>query len=89
MFKQILALKQLFFRSGDLSHSKTLNILTWIIGTYGYLYMLHHGTLTDEYAIGYLSIFVLNAVGSSATNAYQKRATYQNNRNIKVDNPDD
>lgn len=75
MFKQILALKQLFFRSGDLSHSKTLNILTWIIGTYGYLYMLHHGTLTDEYAIGYLSIFVLNAVGSSATNAYQKRNT--------------
>ena len=89
MFKQILALKQLFFRSGDLSHSKTLNILTWIIGTYGYLYMLHHGTLSDEYAIGYLSIFVLNAVGSSATNAYQKRATYQNNRNAKVDNPDD
>ena len=89
MFKQILALKQLFFRSGDLSHSKTLNILTWIIGTYGYLYMLHYGTLSDEYAIGYLSIVVLNAVGSSATNAYQKRATYQNNRNIKVDNPDD
>ena len=78
-----------FMRDGDLSHSKTLNMLAFIVGTYGYIYMLHHGTLSDEYAIGYLSIFVLNAVGSSATNAYQKRPTYQNNRNIKVDNPDD
>ena len=75
-------------RDGALSHSKTLNILAFIVGTYGYIYMLHHNTLSDEYAIGYLSIFVLNAVGSSATNAYQKRPTYQNNRNIKVDNPD-
>ena len=48
-------------------------MLAFIVGTYGYIYMLHHGTLSDEYAIGYLSIFVLNAVGSSATNAYQKR----------------
>lgn len=62
-------------RDGDLSHSKTLNMLAFIVGTYGYIYMLHHGTLSDEYAIGYLSIFVLNAVGSSATNAYQKRNT--------------
>lgn len=82
-------IKQLFFRDGDLSHSKTLNMLAFIVGTYGYIYMLHHSTLSDEYAIGYLSIFVLNAVGSSATNAYKKRPTYQNNRNAKVDNPDD
>lgn len=65
--------KQLFMRDGDISHSKTLTILAYIVGTYGFIYMLHHGTLSDEYAIGYLSIFVLNAVGSSATNAYQKR----------------
>ena len=74
-------------RDGELSHSKTLVILAFIVGTYGYIYMLHHGTLSDEYAIGYLSIFVLNVVGSSATNAYQKR-TYQPTKNIKVDNPD-
>lgn len=67
-------------RDGELSHSKTLNILAFIVGTYGYIYMLHHGTLSDEYAIGYLSIFVLNAVGSSATNAYQKRA-FQSQKN--------
>lgn len=72
--------KQLFIRDGDLSHSKTLNVLAFIVGTYGYLYMLHHSTLSDEYAIGYLSIFVLNAVGSSATNAYQKRSEFQSKK---------
>lgn len=78
-------MKNLFFRDGQLSHSKTLNILTWMVGTYGYIYMLHHSTLTTEYAIGYLSIFVLNAVGSSATNAYEKRPTYQS-KNSEKDN---
>ena len=68
-------------RDGELSHSKTLNMLAFIVGTYGYIYMLHHGTLSDEYAIGYLSIFVLNAVGSSATNAYQKRGDFTSKRN--------
>ena len=68
-------------RDGDLSHSKTLNMLAFIVGTYGYIYMLHHGTLSDEYAMGYLSIFVLNAVGSSATNAYQKRGDFTSKRN--------
>ena len=68
-------------RDGELSHSKTLNMLAFIVGTYGYVYMLHHGTLSDEYAIGYLSIFVLNAVGSSATNAYQKRGDFTSKRN--------
>ena len=72
---------KLFMRDGDLSHSKTLNMLAFIVGTYGYIYMLHHGTLSDEYAIGYLSIFVLNAVGSSATNAYQKRGDFTSKRN--------
>ena len=70
-----------FMRDGELSHSKTLNMLAFIVGTYGYVYMLHHGTLSDEYAIGYLSIFVLNAVGSSATNAYQKRGDFTSKRN--------
>ena len=70
-----------FMRDGELSHSKTLNMLAFIVGTYGYIYMLHHGTLSDEYAIGYLSIFVLNAVGSSATNAYQKRGDFISKRN--------
>ena len=70
-----------FMRDGELSHSKTLNMLAFIVGTYGYIYMLHHGTLSDEYAIGYLSIFVLNAVGSSATNAYQKRGDFTSKRN--------
>ena len=72
---------KLLMRDGDWSHSKTLNMLAFIVGTYGYIYMLHHGTLSDEYAIGYLSIFVLNAVGSSATNAYQKRGDFASKRN--------
>lgn len=72
---------KLFMRDGELSHSKILNILAFIVGTYGYIYMLHHGTLSDEYAIGYLSIFVLNAIGSSATNAYQKRGDFTSKRN--------
>ena len=78
-----------FMRDGELSHTKLLTLLSFPVSTYVIILYASRGTLTAELLGVYAGAYVLGAIGSSATNAYQKRATYQNNRNIKVDNPDD
>lgn len=62
-------------RDSELSHSKTLVILSWIVATIWGSVKLYQGALSDDFVGIYLGAFVLNVIGSSATNAYQKRNT--------------
>lgn len=72
--------KQFFMRDGEPSHTKLLCLLSFPPATLVICLYAWRGTLEAEMFGAYIGAYVLGAIGSSATNAYQKRS-FQSQKN--------
>ena len=72
--------KNMCFRDGEVSHSKTLVVASWIVATIWGSLLMYQGKFTIDFVEIYLGAFVLNAVGSAATSAYVRKGTIESKR---------
>ena len=52
----------LITESGKLSEAKFIRFFTWIVSTWGFIYLIASHKLTEWYFIGYMSAWVANAL---------------------------
>jgi hypothetical protein len=52
----------LVMEDGKLCESKFIRFITWIVSTWGFIYLIASHNLTEWYFIGYMSAWVANAL---------------------------
>ena len=58
----------LVMEDDKLSESKFIRFFTWIVSTWGFIYLIASHNLTEWYFIGYMSAWVANALFDSRKN---------------------
>jgi hypothetical protein len=57
----------LVMENGKLSESKFIRFITWLVSTWGFIYLIASHSLTEWYFIGYMSAWVANALFDKST----------------------
>ena len=55
-------LKDLVCRDGRLDEKKFTRFGAWIVSTWGFVYMIMDGKFTEWYFVGYMGVWVTNAI---------------------------
>lgn len=58
----------LIITNGKLNERKVVRMGTWIVSTWGFIFLIINGGLTEWYYIGYMGTWVANALIGSAIN---------------------
>lgn len=64
---------------GKLDEPKTVRFFTWVVSTWGFIYLIADHKLTEWYFIGYMGAWVANALIDNKNNAskYRSQTTYE------------
>jgi hypothetical protein len=69
----------LITENDKLSESKLIRFFTWVVSTWGFIYLIADHKLTEWYFIGYMGAWVANALIDNRSNAskYRSQTTYE------------